>query len=91
MVKKSTIIFAILAMLAFGICTCWGYTVTQWPAPGIPNTTFGPGSAGPIRRIRGYGGPGGYGDLAWMTADTAPGHRRILAVMARLPGTGWHR
>jgi|GEM_PF-2698297 len=43
MVKKSTLIFAILALLAFGACTCWGYTVSRWPAPGIPNTVFGPG------------------------------------------------
>jgi hypothetical protein len=56
MVKKSTMVFAILAMLAFGACTCWGYTVTQWPAPGIPNTVFGPGSGVP-----GHGGYGGYG------------------------------
>ena len=43
MVKKSTVIFTILAMLAFGACTCWGYTVSQWPVPGIPNTVFCPG------------------------------------------------
>ncbi len=56
MVKKSTIIFAILAMLALGVCTCWGYTVAKWPVPGIPNEVFGPpGSAMP-----GYGGYGGY-------------------------------
>ncbi len=45
MVKKSTMVFAILAMLAFGACYVLGYTVTQWPVPGIPNTTFGPGAA----------------------------------------------
>jgi hypothetical protein len=44
MVKKSTAIFAVLAMLAFGACTCWGYTVSHWPVPGISNTAFGPGS-----------------------------------------------
>ena len=43
MVKKSTVIFTIVAMLAFGACTCWGYTVSQWPVPGIPNTVFCPG------------------------------------------------
>ncbi|MGB6066794.1 MAG: hypothetical protein WBG50_18470 [Desulfomonilaceae bacterium] len=59
MVKKFTIIFAILAMLAFGACTCWGYTVSKWPAPGIPNTVYGPGSAVP-----GYGGYGGYDGYA---------------------------
>lgn len=42
MVKKSTVIFTILALLAFGACTCWGYTVSKWPVPGIPNTVFGP-------------------------------------------------
>ena len=46
MVKKSTVIFAILALLAFGACACWGYTVTQWPVPGIPNTVFGAGMPG---------------------------------------------
>ena len=43
MLKKSTVIFTILALLAFGAYTCWGYTVTQWPVPGIPNTVFGAG------------------------------------------------
>jgi hypothetical protein len=57
MIKKSTIIFAILAILALGACTCWGYTVTQWPVPGIPNTVYGPGSA-----VLGNGGYGGYGE-----------------------------
>ncbi len=47
MVKKSTLIFTILALLAFGACTCWGYTVSQWPVPGIPNTSFGAGPVGP--------------------------------------------
>jgi len=47
MVKKFTVIFTILAMLAFGACTCWGYTVSQWPVPGIPNTAFGPDSVVP--------------------------------------------
>ena len=41
MLKKSTVILPILALLAFGACACWGYTVTQWPVPGIPNTVFG--------------------------------------------------
>ena len=47
MVKKSTVIFIILGLLAFGACTCWGYTVSQWPVPGIPNTSFGAGPVGP--------------------------------------------
>jgi hypothetical protein len=62
MVKKSIIISAILAMLAFGACTCWGYTVSQWPAPGIPNTVFSPGSAVPWNG--GYGAYGAYGGHA---------------------------
>jgi hypothetical protein len=61
MVKKSTIIFTILAMLAFGACTCWGYTVSKWPVPGIPNEVFGSGSVGPGSVVPGYGGYGGYG------------------------------
>lgn len=72
MVKQSTIIFTVLAMLTFGACTCWGYTVTQWPPAGIPNTVYGPGaaalgSAGPGAMMPGYGtpgtaGPGWYGN-----------------------------
>lgn len=62
MVKKSTVIFAMLAMLAFGACTCWAYTVSQWPVPGIPNTTFGPDSVMPQGGYAGgYGGYGAYG------------------------------
>jgi hypothetical protein len=73
MVKKSTMIVVIIALLAFGVCTCWGYTVTKWPVPGIPNTTFGPGSdmpgpggygpygPGPYGAYGGFGGYGGYG------------------------------
>ena len=54
MVKKSTVIFTILALLAFGACTCWGYTVSKWPVPGIPNTVYGPdlrSCLGIIKRI----------------------------------------
>jgi hypothetical protein len=75
MVKKSTIIFAILAMLAFGACTCWGYTVSKWPVPGIPNEVFGPGFAVPgnggyggyggYSGYGGYGGYSGYGGYGW--------------------------
>ncbi len=43
MVKKSALIFTILAVLVFGACTCWGYTVSQWPVAGISNTVFSPG------------------------------------------------
>jgi len=65
MVKKSTIIFTILAMLAFGACTCWGYTVSKWPVPGIPNEVFGP--PGPVVPGNGgyQGGYGGYGGYGW--------------------------
>lgn len=65
MVKKSTLIFTILAMLAFGACTCWGYTATQWPVPGIPNTVYGPGPASignaGYGEYGGFGSPGAYG------------------------------
>jgi len=44
MVRKSAVIFGILAMLAVGASMSWGYTVTQWPVPGIPNEVFCPGS-----------------------------------------------
>lgn len=78
MVKKSTLIFSILAMLAFGACTCWGYTVTQWPAPGIPNTVFGPGSAVPGQGgyggYGGYSGHGGYGEYGGYGGYGYPGY-----------------
>ncbi|MCX5862880.1 MAG: hypothetical protein WCG29_06520 [Desulfomonile sp.] len=41
MVKRSAVILGVLAMLALGVGMSWGYTVSQWPVPGIPNTTFG--------------------------------------------------
>ncbi len=44
MVKRSTVILTI-AMLALGVSTCFGYTVSQWPVPGIPNVAFMPGAA----------------------------------------------
>jgi hypothetical protein len=72
MVKKSTLIFTVLAMLAFGACTCWGYTATQWPVPGIPNTVYGPGSAsignagyGEYGQYGGYGGYGAHGGYVY--------------------------
>ncbi len=68
MIKKSTIIFTILAMLAFGACTCWGYTASKWPVPGIPNEVFTSGPAelgnagyGAYGAYGGYGPYGGYG------------------------------
>jgi hypothetical protein len=39
MVKKS-VILGILAVLTIGVGMSWGYTVSSWPAPGIPNTVF---------------------------------------------------
>jgi len=45
MVKKTAVILGILAMLAIGAGMSWGYTVSKWPVPGIPNTTFQPGGA----------------------------------------------
>lgn len=41
MVKKSAVILGILATVIIGAGLSWGYTVSQWPVPGIPNTTFG--------------------------------------------------
>jgi len=40
MVKKSAIILGILAIMAVGAGMSWGYTVTQWPVPGIPNSYY---------------------------------------------------
>jgi hypothetical protein len=45
MVKKSAVILGVLAMLALGVGMSWGYTVSQWPVPGIPNTTWGGGTS----------------------------------------------
>ncbi len=44
MVKKSVVTLGILAMVTLGFGMSWGYTVSSWPVPGIPNTTFGGGS-----------------------------------------------
>ncbi len=45
MVKKSAVILGVLAMLAFSVGMSWGYTVSQWPVPGIPGTVFCGGNA----------------------------------------------
>ncbi|MGB9615980.1 MAG: hypothetical protein ACP5LD_08095 [Desulfomonilaceae bacterium] len=45
MVKKSAVILGILATVLMGAGLSWGYTVSQWPVPGIPNTTWGGGSS----------------------------------------------
>lgn len=45
MVKKSAVILGILATVLIGAGLSWGYTVSQWPVPGIPNTTWGGGSS----------------------------------------------
>ena len=44
MVRKSVVALGILAVLTLGVGMSWGYTVSSWPVPGIPNTTFGGGS-----------------------------------------------
>jgi len=78
MVKRSTMILAILAMLAFGACTCLGYTVSKWPVPGIPNTVFGPGSDVPGQgAYGGYGpyGPGAYGGYGGYGGYGYPGYQ----------------
>jgi hypothetical protein len=41
MVKKTAFVLGMVTMLAFSAAVCWGYTVSQWPAPGIPNTVYG--------------------------------------------------
>ena len=87
MVKKSTIIFTILAMLAFGACTCWGYTVSQWPVPGIPNTVFGTDSVVP-----GYGGYGEYGGYGGYGAYGGYGYPGYYGGYGRgYYGRGWRR
>jgi len=45
MVKKTAVILGVLAMLTIGVGMSWGYTVSKWPAPGIPNTVYCGGSA----------------------------------------------
>lgn len=79
MIKRSTIIFAILAMVAFGACTCWGYTVSKWPVPGIPNTVYGPGSASignaGYGESGGYGAYGGYGGYSSYGGYGYPGYQ----------------
>jgi hypothetical protein len=44
MVRKSVVALGILAVLMLGAGMSQGYTVSKWPVPGIPNTTFGGGS-----------------------------------------------
>ncbi len=39
MVKKTVVILGVLATLAC-VGMSWGYTVAEWPVPGIPNTYF---------------------------------------------------
>jgi len=45
MVKKTAVILGILAVMAMGAGMSWGYTVSKWPVPGIPNDVFCAGSA----------------------------------------------
>jgi hypothetical protein len=56
MVRKSAVIFGILAVLALGAGMSWGYTVSLWPAPGVSNVAWGGGSPcllGPEFTLRG--------------------------------------
>jgi len=46
MVKKSTVVLGILAIVVVSAGMSWGYTVSQWPVPGIPGTVYTPGPAG---------------------------------------------
>ncbi|MBI5249129.1 MAG: hypothetical protein HY912_06515 [Desulfomonile tiedjei] len=45
MVKKTAVILGILAIMAMGAGMSWGYTVSKWPVPGIPNEVFCGGAA----------------------------------------------
>jgi len=45
MVKKTAVILGVLAVLALSAGMSWGYTVSKWPVPGIPNVAFEPGGA----------------------------------------------
>ncbi len=78
MIKKPAIVFTILAMLAFGACTCWGYTVSKWPVPGIPNEVF---TAGPA-------GLGNAGDTAHTADMAAMAHTADMAGMAHTATRG---
>lgn len=40
MVKKSAVVLGILAVIALGAGMSWGYTVSQWPVPGIPGAVY---------------------------------------------------
>jgi len=56
MVKKSTVILGILAIVVVSAGMSWGYTVSQWPTVGspIPNVVFQPGpSSCEIEYLRG--------------------------------------
>ena len=45
MVKKSAAILGILAILALSAAVCSAYTVSKWPAPGVPNVVYQAGGA----------------------------------------------
>jgi len=45
MVKKLALILGLLAILTMSAAVCWGYTVSRWPVPGIPNTVYCGGPA----------------------------------------------
>ncbi|MGC8660743.1 MAG: hypothetical protein ACP5U1_16895 [Desulfomonilaceae bacterium] len=45
MVRKSVVALGILAAIMMAAGVSWGYTVSKWPVPGIPNTTYLPGGS----------------------------------------------
>lgn len=53
MVKKSAVVLGILAILALGAGMSWGYTVSQWPVPGIPGKVYCGGDAGEFLYLKG--------------------------------------
>lgn len=56
MVKRIAVILGVLAIVTMAAGMSWGYTVSKWPAPGIPNTVYCGGSPclpGPDSVLRG--------------------------------------
>lgn len=44
MVKKTAIILGMLAAMTMATGLAWGYTVSKWPAPGLPGVTYDGGT-----------------------------------------------
>ena len=44
MVKRIAVILGVLAIVTMGVGMSWGYTVSKWPAPGVPNAVYCGGS-----------------------------------------------